>query len=300
MMDPRLLGPLQLAGAPCSAARQRQLHWVAGELSRHWADSAAQLAADLPLGVLLGPEAVRSYLVAADAGQLRSRVSRFDAPGTPRPSSVASARTRRDCLALLTAAAQLPALATDRPLPPALHPHLDPQQARRTIAALIAAGLTPGAHPASTRAALVALLAHEHGLRTGEIAALTLADLTLPDRTDGGPSTVTWRTASPAAGPGPLQTATLAPASAALLARWLTVRATLAQPRTRHLLVSVHGNHDGTGTRRPAGLQLHPRGLVRAHARAIAALNDAQLGAPGHTPLPHTLGLLRPTDPAAP
>ena len=291
MLDPRLEALVGRAGAGCSAARRRQLRWVAGELTRHWTELGS---ADRALAVLLGPTGRAQFLAVADAGALRSRLSRYDTPAGPRPSSVSSARTRRDCLALLTAAAALPYTPDDRPPPPALHPHLERTHADRAVAALVADALRPGAHPLAVRAALVAALAHQHGLRTGEIAALALTDI------DPAAATLTWQTRSPAAGPGPQQHATLRGATVTVLHRWLALRAELAQPRTRQLLVSVHGNHNGSGVRRPAGLGLQHRGLARAHARAIAALNSRQLGEPGFTALPDTLGLLRPTDAATP
>ena len=294
-LDLRLLAALTTASAPVSPSRRRQLHWVAGELTRFWADPTAGRTDDpapgqgrQPLATLLGPAALADYLHLAETGALRSRLTRYDTPTAPRPGAVASARTRRDCLTLLCTAAGLPAPPGDRPLPPALHPHLDPQHGHRAITALNAAALGPRAQPLDVRAALVALLAHQHGLRTGEIAALLLTDF------DQATATLTWRDSRPAAGPGELQTATLHGEHATVLQRWLTVRATLAQPRTRQLLVSVQGNHDGAGVRRPAGLGLQHRGLARAHARAIATLNARQLGQPGFVPLPATLGLLRP------
>ena len=288
LVDPRLGALVVRAGVGCSTARQRQLHWVAGELTRHWLGAGTT---DQPLEVLLEAAALTDFLTLADAGGLRSRISRYDTPEGPRPSSVSSARTRRDCLALLTAAAQLAYRSADRPPPPALHLHLAGPHADRALAALVAAALAPDAHPLAVRAALVAALAHQHGLRTGEIAAVLLTDI------DPVAATITWRASSPAAGPGAQHTATLQGNTATVLQRWLALRAELAQPRTRQLLVSVHGNHDGAGLRRPAGLGLQHRGLARAHARAIAALNSRQLGEPGFTPLPGTLGLLRPTDP---
>ena len=83
---------------------------------------------------------------------------------------------------------------------------------------------------------------------------------------------------------------------------WLKVRERLVAhtPRTKTLWVSLAANHDGTGLRRPPGLPLHPIGLRRAHARAVASANFLLAGQPGYEPLPRTPGLLRAEQPKPP
>ena len=306
-VDDRLHQPLAHASAGRSAVRQRQLRWVAGELTRWWAtDAPPQLSAapafpasDLhvapaPLRALFSPTQIDTFLAVADQGHLRARTHRHDQPGHPHPSSVASAQARRDALKLLTTAAGFP-----HPMPPALPPTVRPRLPGRTtlqvLSALSQAALAPHARPHDTRAAVIVMLVVRHGLRTGELAALTLTDLTLPTSDgSGAPGTLRWTPCSPHTGPGPLRTATLSPSEVTLLAAWLVHRSWFAQPRSRHLLLTLHAGHDGAGRTRPVGLALQPRGLVRAHARTIDQLNTTGAGQPGHTPLPRSLGLLRP------
>lgn len=275
------------------ASRARQLRWVAGELGLYqgWVPAAS-------LAMLLEAGYVRAYLAAAERGLLRRR----GAVGVASPPG--AARVRRACVALLAQAARLPDPDVGAAPGSVLRAKVTPTAAQRAMRVLMAEARAAGSRPGVVRAALVAALVHHHDLRTGEMVGLTLADLTddltddPADGTEGGQVWVTYRPAAPGIGPGEPITITLVPAVAELLGLWLEHRDRLVPiPRVRHLLVSVHPNHHG-GIRKPPGLPLQPRGLMRAHAATIERLNevlaDRYAHEPGYTPLPRTLGELRP------
>lgn len=281
--------------ATVSPSRQRQIRWVVGELTTYHdkvpAPSLTGATGGTGLAGLAGlfdTGYLHGYLAAADAGALRRRGA------TNRPSPAGAARIRRRVLEMLAAAAHLPAPHLDPVAPPPPRAKVTPVAAERAMRILLAEARTPGAPPGLVRAVLVAALVHHHDLRTGEIAALTTADLT----PIGEVIQMTYRPAAPGVGPGEPTTLTLAPVVAEMHDRWRTHRdALIPVPRVHHLLVSVRGNHHH-GVRRPAGLPLQPRGLMRAHERVIANLNqtlhDRHGHDPDHTPLPRTLGELRP------
>lgn len=267
-----------------SPARTRQLAWVAGELARF----AAHSTPPPTLAELLGPEVGLQYLELAATGALRAR------GGGAQPSTAASNRTRRACLLLLARAAGAPEPELDRlPLPP-LASRVTAASARRAGADLATESMRGRRLPTWVRHALVVELIADTGMRVGELAALQVDDVDLAAKT------VTYTPRPPAARRAlPPRTVELSPAALRAVQAWLPVRAQLTEltPRTSALLVSVHGNHDGEGVRRPPGLPLQPRGLARAHRRAVATLNARRAAA---ELLPGTLGLLRPADPAAP
>lgn len=268
-------------------SRRRQLRWVAGELAAHARTAGVPRSPD----GWFAPDRVADYLRAADAGALRSRGD------GDRPSTDATRRVRRACVRLLARAAGCEATVPDGVRLPAPLPRADPGPAALALAHWRGRTVRADAGPGEVRAAALAALVHEVGLRSGELAALDVDDVDLHD--DDGP-TVTYRPRPPAAR-APLAPVTvgLRAPTADLLARWLEQRALLTArtPRTRALWVSLRANHDGDGVRRPAGLPLRAGGLRRAHARAVAAANARLAGAPGYAPLPRTPGLLRP-DPA--
>lgn len=299
-------------------ARARQLAWVANELATYTLtrpalprapiDGPAHSAVDgrvtgdgfarpVPdLATLLSTEHLSDYLAAADIGLLRTRT-----PGAARPSPLGTRRVRRTCLRMLTAWAQLPSPA----LPPADGPtrplSTTTVEARRAVAVLTTEAKDPAARPLLVRTALVAALVHHHDLRVGEIAALKVEDLNLGPTADS-PGTLTY-VPDPPGEPGTYAPVAffLDPSVWSLTLRWLSVRERLIEAagtaRTSTLLVSVHGNHDGSGLRRPPGLPVHARGLTRAHVRAVERLSDIlaarHAADPDWRPLPRTLGALR-------
>lgn len=272
------------AGAGRSMSRRRQLTWIGREISTFLA-TPPRRPGPSPWRAVLSGILTEDYLVAADAGLLRSRSARV----TASPESVR--RVRRDCLRLLAAQAGLPPPPLSRLPMPATHPAAPAGPARQAQQHL-RTGSRRTSSPGQLRAAVVVALVRETGLRTGELAGVRVRDLDL----DAGTLSYQPR---PQAGrsPRPPVTASLSPVNVRLLQAWLAVREqlTVQAPRTKELLVSLAGNHDGFGVRRPAGLALQPRGLTRAHARHIAQVNADLLGSPGYEPLPRTLGPLRPS-----
>lgn len=269
-----------------SASRARQLRWVASELALFTATLPARTAPTTAAG-LLDAEHVAAYLAAADEGLLRRR-------GTvQRPSTDASRRVRRTCLRLLAEAAGLPDPVGDEVPLPAVRARADDLPAKLALAHWSGQALPVSARPADVRIAAMATLIHAAGLRSGELAALVPADLDL------AAGTLTYQPRPPSARTlPPPRTVSLRPAAVGVLRHWLEVRAALTErtPRTRSLWVSLAANHDGSGTRRPAGMPLQPTGLRRAYARAVAAVNVELAGSPGFEPLPRNAGLLRRPD----
>lgn len=293
--------------ARVSTSRQRQLRWIVGELSTYQDTDPAP-----SLSVLFSTDYLHGYLHAADAGKLRRR----GALNTPSPPG--AARARRACVEMLAAAAGVPApdvgiVAAAKP-----RPKVSPMAAERAMRILLAEARDPGAYAGLVRAVFVATLVHHHDLRTGEIAALTMDDLTRlatsgpddqpdvqPDvQPDGQPGgwgeavALTYQPAAPGVGPSEPVDILLVPVVVEMLSRWLVHReALIPVPRVQHLLVSVRGNHDH-GVHKPAGLPLRARGLMRAHERMISDLNETLFERygreEGYAPLPRTLGELRP------
>jgi integrase len=269
------------------ASRLRQLRWVAGEM----AEAAAVVdPGETPTGPpsWFSDPFVSAYLARADAGELRRR------SGSGRPGNAASARVRRVCLRMLagTYAPRLP----DLPMPPPEEPHERalPHAVDAAVGRLVTRAASRGASPGLVRAAALTALVADTGMRVGEVAAVEVADVDLHART------VTWTPrpqARRADEPEPPRTTTLRPRTTAALRRWLETRRDLTAlaPRSRALFVSVAGNHDGSGVRRPPGLPLRERGMQRAHHRAVTMLNAELVGAEGY-PLPRVLGSLRPED----
>jgi hypothetical protein len=264
-------------------SRQRQLRWVVGELTAYqdWVRAAS-------VAGLFSTAYLHGYLTTADEGHLRRR----GPIGTPSPPG--AARIRRTCVEMLAAAAGVPAPDLDAITPAGPRAKVTPMAAQRAMRVLLAEARDHSAPPGVVRAVFVATLVHHHDLRTGEIAALTMNDIEPVDVV----VRLTYQPAAPGVGPGEPQSIVLEPVVAEMLDRWLVHReALIPVPRVQHLLVSVKGNHDN-GAHRPAGLPLRPRGLMRAHERVIADLNETLFERYGHepdyAPLPRTLGELRP------
>lgn len=274
---------LAAARAGRSASRSRQLAWVVSEL--------ASYAETLPLAERpKGPSSwldapfVARYLSEADAGRLRRRGT------SERPSPDATRRIRRTCLRLLAEAAGLEDPVQDAVALPPPRPRADDHAATLAMRHWRWRALPVDASPGDVRTAAMAVLVHEVGMRSGELAALVPGDLDLAE------GTVTYQPRPPSTRtPPPPRTAPLTDSAVAALKHWLDVREVLIEktPRTRTLWVSLAANHDGTGTTRPPGMPLQPTGLRRAHARAVAEVNVYLAATPGFEPLPRTVGQLR-------
>ncbi|MGZ4444447.1 MAG: hypothetical protein ACXVXC_14895 [Nocardioidaceae bacterium] len=270
-----------------SASRARQLRWAASEMQLFAETLPPRRRPTTPRG-WLSPAFTTRYLAAADAGTLRRR------GGHQRPSPDATRRIRRACLRLMARAAGLPEPVADVVPVPAVRERADKHPAELALAHWAWRAAPVAARPGEVRAAAMAALTHEAGMRSGELAALVPADLDLVA------GTVTYQPRPPAVVDlPPRRTVRLSPGAVGLLRHWLEVRAELTRetPRTRSLWVSLAGNHDGFGVKRPAGMPLRPTGLRRAHARAVASVNTWLAGTPGFEPLPRHHGLLRGPDP---
>ena len=282
-----------------SPARVRQLRWVAGELGLFVSQSASGDAEPASGGAgeppirrprtaqeWFDPVLIGQFLVHADAGTLRRR-------GTiGRPSGDATRNVRRGCLRILARQAGAGDPVPDEVPRPEPLSRVEPVPAGMALGYLAdRADRLPSA--ATVRAAAMAAITRELGLRTGEMADLTLSDVDLDA------ATLTWRPRAPRSGPAPEpRTARLTRPTLTALRDWLDVRPALVTmaPRSKALWVSIRGNHDGTGLRRPPGMPLRPNGIRRSHDRAVQVCNTTLAGEPGYQPLPRVPGRLRPPE----
>lgn len=259
------------ASADASRVRARQLAMVTGELVRYLATQPDPPAA---LSALLSGTHLSAYLTGADDGLLAAR---------PRPAhrapSPATARVRRSCLNALARTAGLPPPCPTLPATPA--PPAPPETGAATLALDWLRGKAAPANATAwqVRAALIASLVAEAGLRPGELAQLHVHDLHLHRERP----TLTYTPCPPATRTRPDATSTpLSASTATIAARWLTERQALAPARVTHLILALSANHDGAGHTRPTGMPLHATGIRRAHASAMRAANLALAGAPGY------------------
>lgn len=280
-----------------SAARARQLRWVAKELrivSAHpdfRPGGPVRTAADL-----LSAQALTSYLRLAQGGELRQRPT-STGDGT---SSSSSMRIREDCLRLICRELALPAAITERaPLPAPREVVNGPTRSQ------LRAYLAEKAKSPPTRAGRIRLLAIigtvlDTGARVGELCAMRVDDLDV-----SGPEavlTVVRRPQARSVSEPVTERIVLSSGTAGALRHWLTAREEILTPLNigvKTLWVSVAGNHaglpaaDGHSIRRPAGMPLRPRGLQRAYTRTVVELNMELAGSPGWLPLPYRLEQLR-------
>lgn len=284
----------ELAARPeVSAARARQLRWVAGELRRAARRDEFPAAARASLAELFAATAVGRYLDLAERGELRRR-----AVAEPSRASAASMRVRADCLEILARAAGLPVPAPERPPVPEPKPTVGARQRSILRRHLAEQADRRGADAGRVRLLALIGVVLDTGARAGELCALHLGDLADDLTTIRVERRPQARSVSP---PTAEVLALSAPARAALR-RWLPVRAELVaavQGTATALWVSVRGNHagvpgaDGRALRRPPGMPLMPRGLARAYTRTVVRLNAEMAGQPGWTPLPYRLEQLR-------
>ncbi len=277
-----------------SAARLRQLRWVAGELRR---------AVELPgfpdppsdggaLAALLSPAPVTAYLTAADRGELRRR-----AAAGPGASTLASRRVRLDCLRMIAAAGGCPPV-DERPDMPAPHQVVAARERGELRRYLAEHASHAGANASRVRLLALVGVVLDTGARAGELCAMRLPDLA-PDLST---VVVTRRPQARSVNEPTVERVPLSGPTIGALRHWLAVREGLVagvQGGKSALWVSVRGNHagvlepGGAARRRPPGMPLRPRGLARAYTKAIVALNQELAGAPGWRPLPRQLERLR-------
>ncbi|WP_461009957.1 tyrosine-type recombinase/integrase [Streptomyces capparidis] len=284
----------ELVGRPgVSAARARQLRWVAGELRRAGRREEFPAAARGSLAALLGQEAVGAYLALAGRGELRTR----EVPD-PKRVSDASMRVRVDCLELVARAAGLPPPEPPRPAPPQPKPTVGARQRSLLRRHLADRAGHEGADAGRVRLLALIGVVLDTGARVGELCALRLDDL--PG--DLATVRVVRRPQARSVSPPVAEVLPLSGSTRTALRHWLAVREELVEAvrggRTA-LWVSVRSNHagvvgeDGRVLRRPPGMPLMPRGLARAYTRAVVRLNAEMAGRPGWEPLPYRLEQLR-------
>ncbi|NUS42254.1 MAG: tyrosine-type recombinase/integrase [Mycobacteriaceae bacterium] len=292
MLDPDLQLVLQRAGRARSAARLRQLRWVAGELMLAREHPEFPDSARASVRTLLEPAASATYLELARDGALRRRRT----AGNPHATD-ASMRIRVDCLRLLREAAAVTVDEVDRPEMPQLRATVD-GPSRSRLRDYLAAHSGPSAPPGRVRLLAIVGVVLDTGARVGEMCAMTVHDLAA----DRASLLVERRPQARTAAPAESETVHLSTGTRVALGHWLDVRAQLVDPLEGGkdaLWVSVRANHAGAPNAagvpipRPPGMPLRPRGLQRAYTRAVTEANGALLGAPGWQPLPHRFEQLR-------
>ncbi|GHH84519.1 hypothetical protein GCM10018781_73940 [Kitasatospora indigofera] len=278
------------AGA-LSPERRRQYVAVLGELER--AAAAGDLPADphAPIGTAL----LDTFLENAEAGRYRATTT---ATG---PTSASTNRVRIGCLNRLSEQAGHPYGLRHRTPAPPPKPGTSTREAAALRGYLRAQNRRPLLDDGHARILAAIGICLDTGGRSGELAAIRLADLTpglRAVRLRPNPQ----RLAGPGTGPGePIR---LSAATRDALARYLLVRERLVaalrawyalhpdqgvDPNHDFLFVSLLPNHTGRpsvegGTPlRPEGVPLHPQGLRRALDRAALRINA---GRPRARPLP--------------
>ncbi|MEU3978120.1 hypothetical protein [Streptomyces bacillaris] len=295
VVDSRLTGAELFAAAAAevtswpsvSAARARQVKWVANEYTRALAHAEHPLAADAGVRQVFTADPVDVYLRLARTGHLRVRTAADPAKGSDHSEQI-----RLEVLKLLVTACGAEDFAE---LPPQPDPPRKAPVAKRPRS-LLRSQLTeladsPDATTSQLRMLAVGAVVSDTGIRAGEMCARTIEDLspTLEDlrvvrRPQG------WSEAEAFT-----ELLALSGLSRAALKRWLPERLRLLERvggTATALWVSLHGNHqDGQAV--PAGTPLMPRGLARAWTRAVVDTNIEMTGQPSWEPLPTRMEQLR-------
>jgi integrase len=284
-----------------SAARARQLRWVAKELRIVSAHPDFRPGTEVPgAAELLGAQALTSYLRLAQQGELRQRPT-SSGDGT---SSAASMRIREDCLRLICQELRLPLVIGERAALPAPREVVSGPTRSQLRGYLAERARTPPEQAGRVRLLAIIGAVLDTGARVGELCAMRISDLDLDlSRAGAGPVlTVVRRPQARSVSEPVTERIILSSGTAAALRHWLETREEILTPLqigVKSLWVSVAGNHaglpaaDGHSIRRPAGMPLRPRGLQRAYTRAVVELNTELVGSPGWSPLPYRLEQLR-------
>lgn len=280
-----------------SAARARQLRWVAKELRIVSAHPDFRPGGPVhEAAALLSPQALTSYLRLAQNGELRQRPT-SSGDGT---SSASSMRIREDCLRLICQELTLPLVIAERAPLPAPREVVNGPTRSQLRAYLAQKAQSPPTRPGRIRLLAIIGTVLDTGARVGELCALRVEDLDL-----SGPEAVLTLVRRPQArsvSEPATERIVLSPGTAVALRHWLAAREEILTPLhigVKSLWVSVAGNHaglpaaDGHSIRRPAGMPLRPRGLQRAYTRTVVELNAELAGSPGWLPLPYRLEQLR-------
>lgn len=280
-----------------SAARARQLRWVAKEL--RIASAHPDFDPGGPLHTardLLAPQSLTSYLRLARLGELRQRPTNTG-DGT---SSASSMRIREDCLRLICERLSVPLVINERAEIPTPREMVDSPTRSQLRAYLVKRAETPPTRAGHVRLLAIIGVVLDTGARVGELCALRVEDL---DTTGPAPILTVVRKPQARLVSEPVtEHIALSPGTRAALRNWLATREEIIDSLhlgVKSLWVSVAGNHaglpaaDGHAVKRPAGMPLRPRGLQRAYTRAVVELNVELAGSPGWRPLPYRLEQLR-------
>ncbi|MYW08548.1 hypothetical protein GT034_09345 [Streptomyces sp. SID2563] len=266
-----------------SAARARQVKWVANEYTRALSHAEHPLAADAGIRQVFTADPVGAYLRLARTGQLRVRKAADPAKGADHSEQI-----RLEVLKLLVTACGAEDFAE---LPPQPDPPRKAPVAKRPRS-LLRSQLTeladsPDAATSQLRMLAIGAVVSDTEVRAGEMCARTIEDLspTLEDlrvvrRPQGWSKAETFT-----------ELLTLSGLSRAALKRWLPERLRLLKRiggTATALWVSLHGNHQD-GQPVPAGTPLMPRSL----ARAVVDTNIEMTGQPSWEPLPTRMEQLR-------
>jgi integrase len=280
-----------------SAARARQLRWVAKELRIVSAHPDFRPGGPvLDAADLLSPQALTSYLRLAQEGELRQRPT-STGDGT---SSASSMRIREDCLRLICQELALPLLINERAPLPAPREVVNGPTRSQLRSYLAERAQNPPEQAGRVRLLAIIGTVLDTGARVGELCAMRIEDL---DLSGAAPVLTVVRHPQARSVSEPVaERIILSSGTAAALRHWLLTREKILTPLqigVKTLWVSVAGNHaglpaaDGHSIRRPAGMPLRPRGLQRAYTRTIVELNTELIGSPGWSPLPYRLEQLR-------
>lgn len=291
-IDPELTGGALLQDAArevaawpqTSAARARQVRWVAGEYGRALQHEAHPLGDDATAEQLLSSPAADAYLALAAAGDLRVRRT------ARTPSGDHSRQIRIEVLALLARACGLRPALPPQPDPPSREPV--PARPRGLLRASLAElADRRDATVGQLRMLAIGCVVSDTAARAGELCALTVEDLS-PMLED---ARLLRRPQGRAEDEAYLELVELTALTRAALRRWLPERQALLQRISGSadaLWVTLHGNHRG-GVTIPAGTPLRPRGLARAWTKSVVSTNHQLAGEPGWEPLPTRMEQLR-------
>lgn len=276
--------------AAVSAPRARQLRMTVRQLERAIGAGVMPKGSKSQLAAVFSPRGIDRFLDGAASGAFR------DDPGRGELSWSALA-TLRDCLKILGGAAGFTGLV----LPRVYRERLDlkppvpaPQRAAlyRKLADMAAAGPLRGdgtmlSFEDRTRLLAMVAVVLDTGARSTELSGMRLDDL------GEGEETLTVRRSPQNAThlPPVVDEAWLRDGTRVAVRHWLAVRDELVAPlegAKTALWVSLRAHHNA-----PIGMPLRPRGVQRAYARGVAALNTLMAGEHGWEPLPTTLEQLR-------
>jgi integrase len=280
-----------------SAARARQLRWVAKELRLATAHPEYRPGVEArAAGDLLGAQSLTSYLRLAREGLLRQRPT-SSGDGT---SSASSMRIREDCLRLICQELTVPLALGERAPLPVPREVVNAPTRSQLRAYLAQKAKSPPTRPGRIRLLAIIGTVLDTAARVGELCALRVDDL---DLSGSAPVLTVVRHPQARSVSEPVtERILLSPGTAVALRHWLTAREEILTPLqigVKSLWVSVAGNHaglpaaDGHAIKRPAGMPLRPRGLQRAYTRTVVELNTELAGSPGWRPLPYRLEQLR-------